>query len=240
MSGAVELASKPYRVPLKNRLARRGLRPPFRWLFRILGKVEIHGLENIPKEGAYLVAPNHISIFDGPFVAVFWPDILEIAGAAVVWEKPGQSILARLWGGIKVHRGQYDRALIDTTLAVLQSGYPLLIAPEGGRSHVPGLRRANPGVAYLMDKAMVPVVPVGVVGGTEDFVKNALRGKRQRIAMYIGKPITLEPVVEKGAVRRDKRQKNADAVMAHSAALLPVGYRGVYADHEVLTGQTNK
>ena len=49
-----------------------------------------------------------------------------------------------------------------------------------------GLRKANPGVAYLMDKAMVPVVPVGVVGGTEDFVKNALRGKRQRLPCISG------------------------------------------------------
>jgi 1-acyl-sn-glycerol-3-phosphate acyltransferase len=239
MSGAVELASNTYEVPWNNRFARSVLRPVFRWLFRILGKVEIIGLENIPREGAYLVAPNHISIFDGPFVAVFWPDVLEVAGASVVWKKPGQSTLARLWGGIKVHRGQYDRALIDTTLAALQSGHPLLIAPEGGRSHVPGLRRANPGVAYLMDKARVPVVPVGVVGGTEDFVKNALRGKRQRIAMYIGKPLSLEPVEEKGAARREKRQKNADLVMAHIAALLPVDYRGIYVDHEILTGQAS-
>ena len=88
-----------------------------------------------------------------------------------------------------------------------------------------------------MDKARVPVVPVGVVGGTDDFVRNALRGKRQRIAMYIGKPLTFEPVVEKGAARREKRQQNADLVMAHIAALLPFDYRGVYADHEALTGK---
>jgi len=226
-----------YAVPLKNRLARSLIRPIFRGVFRILGKVAIIGLENIPKDGAYLVAPNHVTIFDGPFVAVFWPVVLEIAGAAVIWKKPGQSILARLWGGIKVHRGKYDRALIDSTLAALRSGYPLLIAPEGGRSHVPGLRKANPGVAYLMDKAGVPVVPVGVVGGTEDFVRNALRGKRQRIAMYIGKPLTLVPVEEKGAARRKKRQQNADLVMAHIAALLPLDYRGVYADNEALAGK---
>jgi 1-acyl-sn-glycerol-3-phosphate acyltransferase len=202
--------------------------------------VEVSGLDNVPAKGAYLVAPNHISIYDGPFVAVFWPRSLEIAGAAVVWEKPGQALLARLYGGIKVHRGKFDRRLIETTLSVLRSGFPLLIAPEGGRSHKPGLRKAQPGVAYLMDKAQVPVIPVGVIGATEDFLSNALRGKRPRIAMNVGKPLVLPAVGGSGAVRREERQKNADLVMAHIAALLPPEYRGVYANHDILTSQTLK
>jgi 1-acyl-sn-glycerol-3-phosphate acyltransferase len=55
-----------------------------------------------------------------------------------------------MWGGIQVHRGEYDRALFDKVLAALRSGYPMLIAPEGGRSHKPGLRQAKPGIAYIV------------------------------------------------------------------------------------------
>ncbi|MEJ2601046.1 MAG: hypothetical protein P8Z00_22130, partial [Anaerolineales bacterium] len=39
-----------------------------------------------------------------------------------IWERPGQNILIRLYGGIPVHRGDYDRNLIETMLAVLKSG----------------------------------------------------------------------------------------------------------------------
>jgi 1-acyl-sn-glycerol-3-phosphate acyltransferase len=222
--------NEPYLTPFRNRLARVILRPLFRGLFHILGKVEITGRENIPPQGAYLIAINHISIYEAPLVVAFWPVAPEVAGASDIWERPGQSMLVRLYSGIPVHRGQYDRRLIDYSLAALQSGHPLLIAPEGGRSHTPGMQRAHSGVAYFMSKAGVPVLPVGIVGSTEDFFSNGIRGKRPRIGMRIGKPFDLEPVVGKGAVRREKWQQNADLVMTQIAALLPPDYRGVYAD----------
>lgn len=234
------MAKDLYEVPLQNRLARIFLRPIFRGLFHILGRVEIRGLENVPKGSAYLIAINHISIYEGPFVLSFWPIAPEIAGAAVIWERPGQSLLAKMYGGIRVHRGQLDRRLVDATLSALHSGYPLVIAPEGGRSHTPGMRRAHPGVAYLMDKARVPVVPVGVVGSTEDFFEKSLKGKKPLIGMRIGKPFILPPVSEKGALRRQQLQRNADLVMAQIAALLPSSYRGVYSDSGILSEQSIK
>jgi len=229
--------TKQYEIPFINRLWRRVLRFLFRGLFHLLGPVEVTGLENVPSDGAYLIAINHISLYEAPLMVAFWPVAPEVAGASVIWDRPGQALLVRLYHGIPVHRGHYDRQLIDATLAALQAGYPLLIAPEGGRSHTPGLRPANPGVAYLMDKAQLPVVPVGVVGTTEDYFKKAIRGKRPKLELRIGKPIDFLPVSGKGATRRKQRQINADLVMAHIAALLPADYRGVYADHEYLSGK---
>ncbi len=224
---------KRYKTPFKNRLARVIIRPIFRGLFHILGRIEITGLENVPREGAYLIAINHISIYEAPFVVAFWPVAPEVAGASIIWNRPGQSLLARMYGGIPVHRGQYDRRMIDSTVNALQSGYPLLIAPEGGRSHTPGMRKANPGVAFLMDKARVPVIPVGVIGTTEDYFEKAIRGRRPIIRMRIGEPIVLPPLEGKGTSRRELRQRNADLVMFRIAALLPPEYRGVYADHDI-------
>jgi 1-acyl-sn-glycerol-3-phosphate acyltransferase len=216
------------------RWAVRALRPSvralFRGIFHILSRVEIQGLENVPSGGAYLIAINHVSLFEAPFVVSFWPVAPEVAGAADVWNRPGQSILAKVYGGIPIHRGHFDRRMIDTTLSVLRSGYPLLIAPEGGRSHTPGMQRAKPGVAYLMDKAAVPVVPVGIVGSTDDFLERALRGQRPHIQMHVGPGLHLSPVMGKGKDRREIRQQNADRVMAAIAALLPKNYQGVYAN----------
>ena len=222
----------PYSVPVKNRLARNILRPLFRGLFHILGGVEITGTQNVPVRGAYLIAINHISIYEAPFVVAFWPIAPEIAGAAEVWKRPGQSLLARLYGGIQVQRDQYDRQMIEKTLNTLKSGYPLLIAPEGGRSHIPGMRQANPGIAYLMDKANVPVIPVGVFGSTEDYFEKAIRGKRPKIGMHIGRAMSFPPVEGKGIHRRELRQRYADQIMYQIAALLPSDYHGVYANPE--------
>jgi 1-acyl-sn-glycerol-3-phosphate acyltransferase len=220
-----------YCIPTNIRIWRGILRFVFRGVFHILSRVKITGKENIPQRGAYLIAVNHISLFEAPLVCSFWPRPPEAMGAVEVWERRGQSILVRLYGGIPVHRGDYDRQLIEKVLSVLRSGYPLLIAPEGGRSHKLGMRKAMPGVAYLIDKANVPVVPVGVVGSTDDFLQRALRGKRPTIEMRIGQLLILPPVEGKGAERRASRQSNADLLMTHIAALLPPEYRGVYADH---------
>ena len=215
-------------------LTRPFIRIVFGMIFRILSPVKITGKKNVPRGKPYIVAINHVSLFEAPFIGVFWPEQLEVMGAVDVWSRPGQNILARMWGGIPVHRGDYDRALFDNVLGALAAGYPLLIAPEGGRSHKPGMRAAKPGVAYVAEQSGLPVIPVGIVGTTDDFWKKASKGKRPLLEMRIGKPVHLPPVEGKGEARRESRQRNADLVMRAIAGLLPEDYRGVYADSAIL------
>jgi len=224
------MTGKPYKIPLHIRFLRIILRPIFRGLFHILSQVKIKGKENVPEKEAYIIAINHVSLFEPPFVLAFWPIAPEAVGAVDIWSRPGQSLLARLYGGIQVHRGEYDRQLIDTMVRALNSGRPLAIAPEGGRSHTLGLRRALPGIAYVVDKSKVPVVPVGILGTTDDFLSSALRGKRPTIEMRIGKPVHLTHIEGHGETRRKSRQNNADQIMLHIANLLPPEYHGFYKD----------
>ncbi len=227
------LVPREYHVPAGVRLRRPIAKAIIRWLFKIGGRVRITGVENIPRRQPYVVAINHISLFDPPLVLTLWPEMLEAAGASDVFDRPLQGDLLRIYGVIPVHRGEYDRVLIDTMLAVLRSGRPLMIAPEGGRSHDIGLRRAKPGVGYILDEARVPVLPVGVVGTTDDWLKRALHLQRPSLEMRVGKPLVLPPIEGSGAARRAARQQNADIVMQHIAGLLPPGYRGVYADSAI-------
>jgi len=198
------------------------------------------GKENIPYGKPYVVAMNHISIFDPPLIGSFWPEHLEIVGASDVFEKPVQGQVLKIYGVIPVHRGEYDRALMKRVIAAINSGYSLLIAPEGGRSHVTAMRRAQPGVAYIVEKTNVPVVPVGILGTTDDFWQRAKRGERPQLEMRIGKPIVLPLLTEKGVARREARQRNADLVMQHIAGLLPQEYRGVYADSAINPAETGQ
>jgi 1-acyl-sn-glycerol-3-phosphate acyltransferase len=160
--------------------------------------------------------------------------MIEIIGASEVWQKPIQGQLAWLYHGIQVHRGEYDRVVFDKALSVLESGRPLVMSPEGGRSHVTALRRAKPGLAFIIEKAGVPVVPVGIVGTTDDFLSRAMQAKRPQLEMHIGKPFHLPAVTGAGEERRESRQRNVDLVMAHIAGLLPEDYRGVYAGQAIL------
>ena len=127
-------------------------------------------------------------------------------------------------------------------MAILKSGRPLVIAPEGGRSHELAMQRAMPGVGYIIEHAQVPVIPVGLVGTTEDFWQRAqlswrgwpgTHGEKPVLEVRIGKPIVFPPITERGAERREARQKNADLVMRHIAGLLPEEYHGVYAGQAI-------
>jgi len=221
--------AKAYHVPLQFRIIRPPLKALFRGIFHVLARVKITGQENIPYGKPYVAAINHVSIFDPPFAAAFWPESLEIIGAIDVFGKPGQGQLLRLYGVIPVHRGDYDRSLFTKLISILNSGLPLLIAPEGGRSHDPAMRRARPGIAYLVEKTGIPVLPVGIVGTTEDFWQRARRGGKPLLEMRIGKPIALPQLSATGSEKHERRQRNADLVMSYVAGLLPEEYRGVYA-----------
>ena len=226
--------SDTYHVPFHFQISRPILKAVFRGIFRVLGRVKISGKENIPYGKPYVVAMNHVSIYDPPLAASFWPEQLEIIGASDVFEKPVQGQLLRAYGVIPVHRGDYDRTLFTRIIRVIKAGYPLLIAPEGGRSHVTAMRRAMPGIAYIVEQTNVPVVPVALIGTTEDFWQRARRGEKPPLEIRIGKPITLPEITAKGAEKHEMRQSNADLVMRHLAGLLPEEYRGVYADSVIV------
>ena len=224
-----------YQVPLQFRIIRPFLKTVFRGIFHLLAKIKITGKENIPYGKPYVAAMNHVSIFDPPFVAAFWPEQLEIIGAIDVFSKPGQGQLLKLYGVIPVHRGDYDRSLLRRIISIIQSGHSLLIAPEGARSHKPGMLYARPGIAYIVEKTGAPVLPVGMVGTTEDFWQRAIRGQKPSLEMRIGKPITLPRITAEGTDKHAARQQNADLVMAHLAGLLPEEYRGVYAESAIVS-----
>ena len=232
-----------YTVPLFKRIKRAILQVLIGILFRILGRVKVSGKENIPAKGSYMLVFNHVSMFDAPFIIAFWPIAIEILGAVELWGRRGQDVVVRLYAPIPIHRGEIDRDALGMALKALRSGAPLMISPEGGRSHQPGMRRAKAGVVYLAERTGVPILPVGVTGTLDDFFTRAKKGARPEVQLLIGKPFFLpEDSQFPGVAPRDVRQAKADYILYQVAALLPPEYRGVYAvtpPAAGLTGQTS-
>jgi cytidylate kinase len=214
--------------PWSVRLFRSIARPFFRLLFHILCSIRIEGRQNVPRAGGYLVSSNHLSIIDPPFIVAFWPRPLETAGAVEILDRPFQGQLMRWYGGIPVHRGAADRKLLDELVRRLRAGYPVMMDPEGRRSHAAGMQDARPGVAYLAARAGVPVVPVGITGA-EAATAAWRRYRRGRLTMKIGKPFILPPVDLRSPTRKEALRANTDRIMHAIAELLPEAYRGIYA-----------
>jgi 1-acyl-sn-glycerol-3-phosphate acyltransferase len=90
------------------------------------------------------------------------------------------------------------------------------------------MRQAKAGVVYLVERTKVPVIPVGIVGTTDDFISRAKHFERPLISMKVGKPFYVPEIDEPGMTPKDMRQLKADYIMEQIAALLPVNYQGVY------------
>lgn len=220
-----------YAPPLHSRFFRAAFKPVFQGLFHLLSRIELHGFEHVPLRQPYLAVFNHVSTFDPPFMMTFWPEMIEVLGASDIWKRSGfgQNILARLYGAIPLHRFEYDRVALETVGRVLRAGYPLIISPEGGRTHTLAMRQARPGIAFIAELNDVPIVPVGIIGTHDGFFREAISGKRPPLTMRVGEPFRLPPVTGKGEARRQARQENADLVMRRIARLLPREYHGYYA-----------
>jgi len=198
-------------------------------LFRLLTRVEVIGLENQPRSGGCILASNHLSRLD--------PALIFALGqrqdmTALVADKYRRNLLIRplitAVGGIWLNREQADAHALRAAREFLQAGGMLGIAPEGTRSRTGTLQPAKTGVAYLADKANVPVLPVAICG-TETAIRQLLRLRRPHITVQYGKLIRLAPISR--ANREADLRRNTDEIMCRIAAMLPPQYRGVYADH---------
>jgi 1-acyl-sn-glycerol-3-phosphate acyltransferase len=197
-------------------------------IYRLGCRLALSGFENVPPPGAYIIAMNHLATYDPPLLVAFWPHPPETLGAANMMETPFVGHMMRGYGTIPVHRGEYDRTLLEKALDILKSGRPFVIAPEGGRTHKPGMREARPGIAYLALKANVPIVPVGITG-TEALMPSWKAFRRPLLTMTVGKLFRLpsDPIPREG--RHERLAEYTALIMRRIAELLPTEYRGVYA-----------
>ncbi len=196
-----------------------------RFLYNLVGKVEIVGAEKIPREGGVIIAINHLGRLDTPLVAIASPRKLTPFGAAKYRSWPIFRQLMEAANVIWVQRGEIDREALQKALAVLRLGGGLGIAPEGTRSPTRALQRGKEGVAYLASRADVPIVPAGVTG-TERLKDDLGHLRRMHMRIVFGEPFRLPA----GRLRGDELTEAADLVMRKIAALLPPAYRGVYAE----------
>ena len=170
-------------------------------LCRIYFRLSVKGRENIPKTGAFILAPIHRSNVDTPISCAATTRRLRYMGKDSLWKnKTIGSVLSAL-GGFPVTRGTADLEALKRCLAVLALGEPMVMFPEGTRQFGDVIQPLFDGAAYLAIKANVPIVPVGI-GGTQGVMP---KGKKmiypKKCTMIIGAPI-YPPVTTTGRTPR--------------------------------------
>lgn len=203
-----------------------------RILAKILLKLEVVGLGNVPAEGPLILAITHTNFMDPGLASAVLPREMVIMSKIENFRHPLSGIVARLYGAFPVRRGKVDRQAIRRSLEVLAGGQALLMAPEGTRSGHGQLQKGHDGMTFIALRADAPVLLMAIIGG-EHFWANLSRLRRTPVKIVIGKPFRFSSGQKRA--RRDIMSKMTEEGMYQMAALLPPERRGVYSDLDSAT-----
>ena len=155
-------------------------------------RLRVVGLEHIPKDGAFVFAPTHRSTIDIPVASAATRRRMRFMGKDSIWKyKPIGKIMTGL-GAFPVTRGSADLEALKRCIAILNSGEPLVMFPEGTRHYGPEVQPLFDGAAYVAFKTGVPIVPAAIAG-TEDVMRSGSKVIRfKKCRMVIGKPVAAE------------------------------------------------
>ena len=148
----------------------------------ILGlRLEMKGLENIPKTGAYIIAAKHQSAFE----TLKLPYMKSLGYPAIILKKELTYIPIYGWyfsamGQIAIDRGSAMEALESIVKGCQQrlaAGRSVIIFPQGTRTAIGAKKPYKAGIAKVYRDTQVPIVPMalnsGVFWGRNSFFKKS-------------------------------------------------------------------
>ena len=131
--------------------------------FKLFFKVEINGRENVPYDGAYIVASNHSSYFDPFIVCLATKRSVAFMAKEELFHVPVLSPIIQELGAFAVNREKLEISTIKSAKDILSKTKWLLgIFPEGTRVRVKQVGKINTGFGYLAKATKTKILPVGI------------------------------------------------------------------------------
>lgn len=165
---------------------------------KIVYRVKIIGKENIPQEGPVVFCGNHRTYLDPPLIVVTAGRHMRFMAKEELRKNPLFALLGVIFEGIYVKRDSKDISPLKTALKTLKSGGCIGLFPEGTRNGFDKNDGAiKNGAAYMALKTGAQIVPIGIVGPSKPFTKNAI---------IYGKPLDLSEFAGKKADKEDEEK----------------------------------
>jgi len=146
---------------------------------------------NIPREGAFILASNHISNLDPVLLGICSVRRINFMAKIELFKGFLGFVLPRL-GAFPVKRGEADLSAMKEALKRLNRGRAILIFVEGTRRIGNNPSKAQAGAGFLAMKSGVPVVPVYVQGTDKVMTPGSKFFKRGRVTATFGEPFSVE------------------------------------------------
>ena len=173
-------------------------------ILRLWYRPQVTGLENVPDDGAAIIAPNHQSFLDDFLLPlVIRKRKVVMMAKADYFDKWYTAWFFKAAGCIPVRRegGSASARALTGGIDALREGNLVGIFAEGTRSPDGRLYRGKTGVARMALEAQVPVIPVALVGTYEAWPYDKKLPKPGRVEIRFGKPLTFERSYETPADR---------------------------------------
>ena len=142
---------------------------------KIVYRVKIEGIENVPKNSACIICGNHVHALDAPALIASTSRKIRFMAKQELWKSVGFKFMAWIFEVFPVARGQKDTEAIKTSMKILKSNEILGMCPEGTRNGIErGIKPKN-GAVNLAIRMNVPIIPFGVSGSFKPFTKVVYR-----------------------------------------------------------------
>jgi 1-acyl-sn-glycerol-3-phosphate acyltransferase len=161
----------------------------FRLLCGFYFQARIYHRERVPLAGPVILAANHVSFIDPPFIGSSLPRQLCYLARESLFRHPIGGPILRSWNSIPVDRDGGGGKGLKTIFDRLQAGSAILVFPEGTRSRDGRMQTARAGIGLVILKSTAPVVPVRVFGMFEAYGRHRTIPRPGRAAVKFGQPI---------------------------------------------------
>ncbi|MFA6350503.1 MAG: lysophospholipid acyltransferase family protein [Candidatus Omnitrophota bacterium] len=160
-------------------------------LFKIFFRLEIKGVNNIPKTGGFILASNHASYLDPISLAAGTRRQLNFMARHDLFKGRFGKFISAV-GAFQVKRGKPDLSAIKEAIRRVENGGGLLLFPEGERKFDSDSGEPQPGIGFLASKLEVPVIPAYVSGTDLAWPKGAKSIKFTKIKVMFGPQIIIK------------------------------------------------
>jgi 1-acyl-sn-glycerol-3-phosphate acyltransferase len=130
----------------------------------LLFDLKVRGRHHVPSGGGVLIVSNHQGNLDPVLLGVRLDRPLNYIAKSELFDGRWAVRLLRAVNAFPVRQGSGDVAAVKETIRRLQAGHLVNIYPEGQRTFDGEIGPLQPGVALIIRRAGVPVVPAAICG----------------------------------------------------------------------------
>lgn len=162
---------------------------------RLFFRYRVFGGENVPREGGIIIASNHISYLDIPFLGCGINRRADFVGKSELFRNRIVGWVFRKLEAFPIKRGKIDKGAISEAVKRLREGRVIVIYPEGTRSKDGRLSKPKAGIGMVVARSGARVIPSFIMGTDRVLPKGARRIRLNPVRLYLGRPLDFSGLI---------------------------------------------